>query len=85
MRLTAELRSTGGTTTGFRIPDDVVAQLGGGGRPKVVVTVNGYEFRSSIARMGGEFWLGVSAERRTAGALTRRHGRGRSRMGTWLR
>ena len=67
MRLTAELVATGGTTTGFRIPDDVVAELGGGGRPKVVVTVNGYEFRSSIARMGGEYWLGLSADRR-AGA-----------------
>ena len=37
MRLTAELVATGGTTTGFRIPDEVVADLGGGGRPKVVV------------------------------------------------
>jgi hypothetical protein len=66
MRLTAELMATGGNTTGFRIPDDVVAELGGGARPKVVVTVNGYEFRSSIARMGGEYWLGVSSDRRAA-------------------
>jgi len=69
MRLTAELQATGGTTTGFRIPDEFVAELGGGGRPKVVVTANGYEFRSSIARMGGEYWLGVSAERRAAGKM----------------
>jgi bacteriocin resistance YdeI/OmpD-like protein/uncharacterized protein DUF1905 len=69
MRLTAELIATGGTTTGFRISDDVVADLGGGGRPKVVVTVNGYEFRSSIARMGGEYWLGVSADRRAAAGV----------------
>ncbi len=69
MRLTAELVATGGTTTGFRIPDEVVAELGGGGRPKVVVTVNGYEFRSSVARMGGEYWLGVSAERRAAAGV----------------
>jgi hypothetical protein len=66
MRLTAELIGTGGTTTGFRIPDEVVAELGGGGRPKVVVTVNGYEYRSSIARMGGEYWLGLSSDRRAA-------------------
>jgi hypothetical protein len=64
MRLTAELIATGGNTTGFRIPDEVVAELGGGGRPKVVVTVNGCTYRSSIARMGGEYWLGLSAERR---------------------
>lgn len=65
MRITAELQSTGGNTTGFRIPDEFVGELGGGGRPKVVVTVGGgYEFRSSIARMGGEYWLGVSSARR---------------------
>lgn len=66
MRLTAELIGTGGNTAGFRIPDEVVAELGGGGRPKVVVTVNGYVYRSSIARMGGEYWLGLSADRRAA-------------------
>jgi hypothetical protein len=69
MRLTAELATTGGNTTGFRIPDEFVAELGGGGRPKVAVTVNGFRFRSSIARMGGEYWLGVSADRRAAGKM----------------
>jgi len=64
MKVQAELLATGGTTTGFAIPDDVVAALGGGGRPKVKVLVAGHEFRSSIARMGGRYWLGVSAERR---------------------
>ncbi len=64
MRFSGELQATGGNTTGFLLPDAFVEELGGGGRPKVVVTVNGYTFRSSIARMGGEYWLGVSAERR---------------------
>jgi hypothetical protein len=69
MRFRGELRSTGGNTAGFQIDDDVVAALGGGGRPKVVVTVNGFEWRSSIARMSGEYWLGVSAERRAAAGI----------------
>ncbi len=69
MNITAELQATGGNTTGFRIPDADVAALGGGGRPKVKVTMQGYEFRSSIARMGGEYWLGVSAERRSAAGV----------------
>jgi hypothetical protein len=70
MRLTAQLQATGGNTTGFRIPDEFVSSLGGGGRPKVVVTVQGYQYRSSIAKMGGEYWLGVSAERRTAAGVS---------------
>jgi len=69
MRFRGELRSTGGNTAGFQIDDEVVAELGGGGRPKVVVTVNGFEWRSSIARMSGEYWLGVSAERRAAAGI----------------
>ncbi|GGQ56344.1 YdeI/OmpD-associated family protein [Couchioplanes azureus] len=64
MRFRAELLATGGTTTGFQVDDAVVAGLGGGGRPKVVASVNGHRWRGSIARMGGSYWLGVSAERR---------------------
>jgi hypothetical protein len=70
MKLHAELQATGGSTTGFQVPDDLMTILGGGGRPKVKVTVNGYEFRTSIARMGGSYWLGVSGERRAAAGLT---------------
>ncbi|MEU8231552.1 YdeI/OmpD-associated family protein [Actinoplanes sp. NPDC048967] len=69
MRFRAELRSTGGNTAGFPVDDDVVAALDGGGRPKVVVTVNGFEWRGSIARMSGSYWLGVSAERRAAAGI----------------
>jgi hypothetical protein len=69
MEFRAELERTGGTTTGFEVPAAVVEGLGGGGRPKVVVTVNGYEFRSSIAKMGGRYLLGVSADRRAAAGI----------------
>lgn len=69
MHLAAQLVATGGTTTGIRVPDEAVAELGGGRRPKVVVTVNGHVWRGSIARMAGEFWLGVSAENRTAAGI----------------
>ena len=64
MKLTAELRSHGGNTAGFVIPDEFVDELGGGRRPKVVLTVNGHAFRTSIARMGDRFLLGLSQERR---------------------
>jgi bacteriocin resistance YdeI/OmpD-like protein/uncharacterized protein DUF1905 len=69
MRFRAELRSTGGNTAGFQVADETVAALDGGGRPKVVVTVNGFQWRSSIARMGGAYWLGVSGERRAAAGI----------------
>ena len=70
MRFTAELQSTGGNTAGFQVPEEFVQSLGGGGRPKVAVTVNGFAWRGSIAKMGGAYWLGVSAERRTAAGIT---------------
>ena len=55
------------TATGIRVPDDVVEALGKGKRPPVRVTINGYTSRSTVAVMGGDYMLGVSAENR-AGA-----------------
>ena len=46
------------------MPADVVAALGAGKRPPVVVNVNGYEYRSTVAPMGGKYLLPFSAERR---------------------
>ncbi len=66
MDFTTELLATGGTTTGFEVPDMVVTQLGGGRRPKVLVTVEGHTWRTSIASMGGRFLLGASAAVRAA-------------------
>ena len=70
MRWTGELGKGGGNTAGFVIPDDVVDALGGGRRPKVTVTIDGYAWRSSIANMGGQFMLGVSQAHRAASGLT---------------
>ncbi len=55
------------TATGIRVPDEVVEALGAGKRPKVLVTIRGYTYRNSVAVMGGEYMIGVSAENR-AGA-----------------
>jgi hypothetical protein len=67
MNFTATLELGGKTATGIEVPDDVVAELGSGKRPAVVVTINGYSYRSTVARMGGRFMVPVSAEVR-AGA-----------------
>lgn len=69
MKFRASLILTGRTSTGLRVPDDVVDALGGGKRPPVRVTVNGYTYRNTVAPMGGEYWLGVSAEHRAAAGL----------------
>jgi hypothetical protein len=53
-----------GNNTGIEVPADVLASLDAGKRPPVVVTVNGYEYRSTIAPMGGKYLLPFSAERR---------------------
>jgi hypothetical protein len=53
-----------GNNTGIEVPADVVAALDAGRRPAVVVNVNGYEYRSTVAPMGGRYLLPFSAERR---------------------
>jgi hypothetical protein len=49
---------------GIVVPPHVVEVLGGGKRPPVKVTLNGYTYRSTIAVMGGEYMVGVAAEHR---------------------
>jgi hypothetical protein len=67
VRFRTTLESAGKTATGFRIPAEVVEALGAGKRPPVRVTIKGYTYRNTVAVMGGEFMIGVSAEHR-AGA-----------------
>lgn len=55
------------TATGIAVPEDLIAELGGGKRPKVRITINRYSYRSSVGSMGGQFLLPVSAQVR-AGA-----------------
>jgi Bacteriocin-protection, YdeI or OmpD-Associated/Domain of unknown function (DUF1905) len=63
MRFSTTLFQTG-NNTGIEVPDDVVTALGAGKRPAVVVNVNGFEYRSTVAVMGGRYLLPFSAERR---------------------
>jgi hypothetical protein len=53
-----------GNNTGIEVPADVVTALGAGKRPPVNVNVNGYEYRSTVAPMGGKYLLPFSADRR---------------------
>ena len=67
MRFRTTIRQSGRTTTGIPVPDEVVEALGSGKRPPVKVTLNGYTYRSTVASMGGESMISLSAEHR-AGA-----------------
>lgn len=69
MKFRATLELSGKTSTGVRVPEEVVESLGKGRKPPVVVTVNGHIWRSTIAVMGGQFMLGVSAENREAAGV----------------
>jgi hypothetical protein len=58
-----------GNNTGIVVPAEVMDQLGAGKRPPVAVVVNGYEFRSTVGVMSGQFLIGVSAAIRKETAL----------------
>ena len=66
MRFHTTILQSGKTATGIVVPEEIVTALGGGRRPKVVVTINGHAYRSSIAQLGGQSMVGVSAENRAA-------------------
>jgi hypothetical protein len=66
-RTTVELG--GKTATGLQVPDEVVEALGAGKRPPVTVTVGGYTYRTTVAPMGGAFWVPLAGEHREAAGV----------------
>lgn len=50
-----------GNNTGIVVPDNLIDELGAGRRPAVVVNVNGYEYRNTVAVMGGKHMISISA------------------------
>jgi len=57
------------TKTGIVVPPEAITELGAGKRPPVHVDVNGYEYRSTVAVMGGQYLVGVNADVRAASGL----------------
>lgn len=49
-----------GNNTGIEVPEEVLERFGKGRRPGVIVTINGYEYRSTVAVMDGMNLLPVS-------------------------
>lgn len=65
----ATLILNGKTATGIPVPDAIVEQLSAGKRPPVRVTIGSYTYRTTVAPMGGQFWIPVSAENRTGAGI----------------
>jgi hypothetical protein len=65
----ATIQQTGKSACGIEVPVDIVDALGRSRRPAVVVTLDGYAYRSTVAPMGGGFWVGVNADHREASGL----------------
>ena len=69
MRFRATIEQSGKTATGIGVPDDVVEALGGGKRPTVAVTIDGFRFTLTLGSMGGRVMIPLSAERRKAAGV----------------
>ena len=61
---TTVMQAEGMNATGIVVPDAVVAKLGPSRKPKVVITLKGYTYRSTVAVMDGQFLLPLAKEHR---------------------
>jgi hypothetical protein len=62
-------QAEGKNATGILIPAAAIDKLGRGKRPPVRVTINGYQYRTTVGVMGGQAMVGVSAAIRKATGL----------------
>jgi hypothetical protein len=69
MRYRTTILATGGQTTGVPVPPEVLATLGGGKRPPVTVTIGTHTYRSSVASVGGQSMISLSAANRSAAGV----------------
>ncbi|MGW9631869.1 YdeI/OmpD-associated family protein [Agromyces sp. NPDC055520] len=65
MRFTTTMSQIG-NNTGIEVPPEVIEALGAGKKPPVVVVVNGFEYRNTVAVMGGKFMISFSSDKRAA-------------------
>ena len=56
--------------TGIVVPDETIAALSGGQRPRLKINVNGYEMTAAPGRMAGKTMISFSAAHRAASGLS---------------
>jgi hypothetical protein len=69
MKFSGPLVLGGKTATGIEVPAAVVEALNSGRRVPVVVTIGKHSYRTTIASMGGSFWIPVAAQEREAAGI----------------
>ena len=71
MQATFKTRVAGkeGSPTGIEVPASAIAELGGGKKPAVQVSLSGYQYPSTVAVMRGKFMIPLSAAHRAASGL----------------
>jgi hypothetical protein len=69
MRIRTTVELSGKSATGLPVPDDVVAAMDRGSRFPVVVTINGFSYRSTVTPYRGRTMLPLSAENRTGAGV----------------
>jgi uncharacterized protein YdeI (YjbR/CyaY-like superfamily) len=58
-----------GNNTGIEVPEANIQALGSSKKPAVKINVNGYEYSSTIAVMGGKYLIAFNAAHRKASGL----------------
>jgi hypothetical protein len=70
MRFRTTILKTGKNITGIEVPEKILSSLGGGKRPLVKATINGYTYRSAVGSRGNRYLLGISADVRAAAKIS---------------
>lgn len=70
MKFRTTLQRFGPNNTGIEVPEEILVALGRGRRVKVVATVNGYAYRTSVAPAMGKILMPFSSEHRAASGLS---------------
>jgi hypothetical protein len=69
MKFRTTLERAGKTATGIEVPNEIVEALGAGRRPPVRITLGDHTYRSTVARRGERYLVGVSAGDREAAGV----------------
>jgi hypothetical protein len=64
MKFRAIILLGGKTATGIRVPEEVIEKLSAGKKPAVKITIGDYSYRTTVATMGGQFMIPLSAVNR---------------------